>query len=151
MRKMRRKPNHPEHKYLEYLVKPQNGQTSQHYIHTKRSKTRRSWIDDERKFIEFLRVHKWEWRHYYEEYHPGRSVKQAGRKFINLYKKIKENPNLPFANTVLIAKKKPPEKCYIHKKNKELFDLGQSNKWTEEEKELFIEGLEMYGRNFFKI
>lgn len=97
---MRNHPNHPEAKYLEYLIVPKPDYIDK----SKKTKIRRSVIEEERQFIEFLRIHKWEWRHYYEENHPGKNLVTAGRKFILLCKRIREHPNLPYADIVKTAK-----------------------------------------------
>ena len=81
-------PNHRDSRYLKFF--------SADYM--------RQGIEDNQ-FIEFIRIYKNEWPHYYEENFPEKSLAGARKKFVALRKKARINPELPYAEVIIEASK----------------------------------------------
>ena len=69
---------------------------------------------------------------------------------MSLRQRVLKNPKLPYANIVFAASHKENENVSRRKDEKKA-DPNKIDYWTEEEKELFCEAIQIYGRNFFKI
>ena len=64
VRKIKDHEDHSERKYLRFFIEENKKQAK-----------------EEKEFVDFLRIYKHEWRHYYEDQFPSKTLKQAGRKF----------------------------------------------------------------------
>ena len=114
---------------------------------------------DVKTFVEFLRKYTYEWRYFYEDHFKDISLKQAKRKFLSLKQKAKKNPKIWYADIVKACDDRPLQIRIPNGRNRdrdapiklENPDFVVKSVWSDREKKLFCEGLEKFGRNFYKI
>ena len=62
--------------------------------------------EEEDALIEHIRKFKHEWRHYFREYFPDGSIREADMKFSCLRERVRRTPSLPYASVIRDAVKK---------------------------------------------
>ena len=78
IKKVRPRPDHPEYTYLQFF----NHQNT------------KGLTDEDHEFLEFVKEHKYEWRHYYTDFYPDKSYKEASMRFHKLKHRyvLKQDP-----------------------------------------------------------